>query len=68
MPNQEGIKVVSKNKRAAFDFELLDKFEAGMSLQGTEIKSIRATQVNLRRSSVQNRNGEGWLLDGHISP
>jgi SsrA-binding protein len=68
MPNQEGIKVVSKNKRAAFDFELLDKFEAGMSLQGTEIKSIRANQVNLRRSYVQNRNGELWLIDAHISP
>jgi SsrA-binding protein len=68
MPNQEGIKIVSKNKRATFDFELLDKFEAGMSLQGTEIKSIRANQVNLRRSYVQNRNGELWLIDAHISP
>jgi SsrA-binding protein len=68
MQKQEGIKIVSKNKRAAFDFELLDKFEAGMSLQGTEIKSIRANQVNLRRSYVQNRNGELWLIDAHISP
>jgi SsrA-binding protein len=68
MPNQEGIKIVSKNKLATFDFELLDKFEAGMSLQGTEIKSIRANQVNLRRSYVQNRNGELWLIDAHISP
>ena len=68
MQKQEGIKIVSKNKRATFDFELLDKFEAGMSLQGTEIKSIRANQVNLRRSYVQNRNGELWLIDAHISP
>ena len=68
MPNQEGIKVVTKNKRAKFDFELMDKFEAGMALQGTEIKSIRANQVNLRRSYVQNRGGELWLIDAHISP
>ena len=64
----EGIKVVSKNKRAGFDFHLLDKFEAGLVLQGTEIKSVRGNQVNLRRSYVQNRQGELWLIEAHISP
>jgi len=68
MPKQEGIKVVTTNKRATFDFELLERFEAGLSLMGTEIKSIRAHQVNLRRSYVQNRNGELWLMEAHISP
>jgi SsrA-binding protein len=68
MSKQEGIKVVANNKRAAFDFELLERFEAGLSLMGTEIKSIRAHQANLQRSYVQNRNGELWLIDAHISP
>jgi SsrA-binding protein len=68
MPKQEGIKVVTTNKRATFDFELLERFEAGLSLMGTEVKSIRAHQVNLRRSYVQNRNGELWLMEAHISP
>jgi SsrA-binding protein len=68
MQKQEGIKVVTNNKRATFDYELLERFEAGLALTGTEIKSIRDHQVNLRRSFVQNRQGELWLLEAHISP
>ena len=65
---QGGIKVIAKNKRATFDFQLLEKFEAGISLKGTEIKSIRDHQVNLQRSYVQARRGELWLVDMHIAP
>ena len=68
MPKQEGIKVISKNKRATFDYHLLERFEAGLALTGTEIKSIRAHQANLQRSYVQNREGELWLLESHIAP
>jgi SsrA-binding protein len=68
MPKQEGIKVISNNKRATFDYELLERFEAGVALMGTEIKSIRNHQANLQRSYVQNRNGELWLVESHISP
>jgi SsrA-binding protein len=69
MGSSEGIKVVANNKRAAFDYELLEKFEAGIVLTGTEIKSIRARRANLRRSSfVQPRQGELWLIDAHIAP
>jgi len=70
MSKKEGAKVitVTKNKRASFDFELLERFEAGLALMGTEIKSIRDHQVNLRRSYVQNRNGELWLIEAHIAP
>lgn len=64
----EGIKVVSQNKRATFDFELIDRYEAGLVLQGTEIKSIRNHQVSLRRSFVQARDGELWLMEAHIAP
>ncbi len=62
-----GIKIISKNKRATFDFHLLEKFEAGLVLTGTEIKSVRANQVSLRRSYVQQRNGELWLVEAHIA-
>ncbi len=63
-----GIKIVSNNKRATFDYHLLERFEAGLALTGTEIKSIRASQVSLRRSYVQARGDELWLLEAHIAP
>ena len=68
MKNNSGIKVVANNKRARFDYELLDLYEAGLVLTGTEIKSVRASRVNLQRSYVQQRDGELWLVDAHISP
>ncbi|HEX6385172.1 MAG TPA: SsrA-binding protein, partial [Anaerolineae bacterium] len=52
MKKSSGIKVVATNKRARFDYELLDSYEAGLVLTGTEIKSIRANRVNLQRSYV----------------
>jgi SsrA-binding protein len=64
----ENIKVVASNRRASHNYELLDRFEAGMVLTGTEIKSIRANRVSLQRSYVQNRNGELWLVEANISP
>ncbi len=63
-----GIKVVASNRRAAFDYHLLDRFEAGIVLTGTEIKSIRAGQVSLRRSYVQVGGDELWLVEAHIAP
>jgi SsrA-binding protein len=68
MKTKSGIKIVSNNKRATFDFHLLDRYEAGIALTGTEIKSVRAGQVNLRRSYVQPRGDELWLVEAHISP
>ncbi|MFQ5420730.1 MAG: SsrA-binding protein SmpB [Anaerolineae bacterium] len=66
--NQSGIKVIAKNKRANFDYMLLDRFEAGLVLTGTEIKSIRAHQVSLRRSFVQRRGDELFLVEANIAP
>lgn len=60
-------KVVANNKRATFDFELLEKFEAGLALTGTEIKSIRAHQVSLQRSYVQANGDELWLYEANIA-
>ena len=68
MVKKQGIKVISKNRRASFDYHLLDRFEAGLVLTGTEIKSVRANQVSLRRGYVQARDGELWLIDANIAP
>ncbi len=62
-----GKKIVAQNKRANFEYELLTKYEAGLVLQGTEIKSIRNNQVSLQRSYIQARDGELWLVEAHIA-
>ncbi|MCB8967727.1 MAG: SsrA-binding protein SmpB [Chloroflexota bacterium] len=67
MTKSEGIKIISNNRRARHDYELLDFFEAGLVLQGTEIKSIRAHHASLQRSYVQNREGELWLIEANIA-
>jgi SsrA-binding protein len=68
MKKGEGIKVIAKNRRASHDYHLLDRFEAGLVLTGTEIKSIRSHQVSLQRSYVQAREDELWLLEANIAP
>jgi SsrA-binding protein len=63
-----GIKVIATNRKAARDFHLMSRYEAGLVLTGTEIKSIRAGRVNLSDGYVQPRDGELWLLNIHIAP
>jgi SsrA-binding protein len=63
-----GIKIVATNRKAGRDFNLEDRFEAGLALLGTEIKSIRAGRVNLSDGYVQHRDGELWLVNVHIAP
>ena len=63
-----GIKVIATNRKAGRDYFLLDKFEAGIALQGSEIKSIRAGQVSLRESYVRIDGQEAWLMNAHIAP
>jgi SsrA-binding protein len=60
-------KVIATNRKARHDYELLDSFEAGLVLLGSEIKSIRAGRVNLREGYVSPRDGELWLLNTHIA-
>ncbi|EMR04131.1 SsrA-binding protein SmpB [Cesiribacter andamanensis] len=57
-----------KNKRASFEYEFLEKFVAGLSLQGTEIKSIRQSQVNMGDAHCGFQNDEMWVFNLHISP
>ncbi len=59
---------ISKNKKAFFDFHIFDKYEAGIVLTGTEIKSVRKNAVNLKDSFVRVDNGEVFLYNCHISP
>jgi SsrA-binding protein len=67
MPKGEG-KQVAQNKKAYHDFFIEETFEAGIVLQGTEIKSIRAGKVNLKDSYARIQNGEAWLYSMHVSP
>jgi SsrA-binding protein len=64
----DGSKVVADNRQARFRYEILETYEAGIELKGTEVKSIRAGRVNLQDGYVLIRNGEAWLLNAHISP
>ncbi len=62
------IKIVATNRKARHDYFIEDTVEAGLVLTGSEIKSIRAGQVNLRDGFATIRNGEAWLLNTHIAP
>ena len=62
------VKVVASNRKANFEFFLIDHFEAGLSLQGSEIKSIRAGQISLSEAYVHVENGDAWLMNAHIAP
>ncbi len=65
----EDIKVITENRKARHDYHIEDTLEAGIVLQGTEVKSIRGRKVNLRDSYAQiDGNAEAWLLNLHISP
>lgn len=63
-----GYKVVSDNRQARHRYEILETYEAGIALRGSEVKSIRAGKVNLRDGFAQLRDGEVWLHNVHISP
>lgn len=61
------MKIVAKNKKALFDFHILEKLEAGLELKGSEVKAMRAGRSNLKDSFVRIIKGEAFLLDAHIS-
>ena len=57
-----------RNREALYNYEVLESFECGISLLGTEVKSIRAGQANLKDAYALVRDGEVWLMNAHISP
>ena len=63
----EGEKTVAVNRKAGFDYEFLERYEAGLELTGTEIKSIREGKVNIRDAFARVQNGEMWLHNLHIA-
>ena len=68
MPNTGSIKQIAANRKAHHDYFILEKFEAGIELFGTEVKSVRNGGVNLKDSFCSVKNGELWAYGLHISP
>ena len=65
----ENINIIATNRKASFEYFLMEKFEAGIVLQGSEIKSIRAGQISIQESFVDIPNAqEAWLVEAHIAP
>jgi SsrA-binding protein len=68
VPYQQGIKMIANNKKAFHDYFVEEKYECGVALYGTEVKSIRQGRINLKESWAQIRKGEVWVEGMHISP
>jgi len=64
----DGVKIIAQNRKARFLYEILETYEAGIQLIGTEVKSIRAGRVNLQDGYALIRQGEVWLINVNISP
>ncbi len=62
------IKVIAKNRKARFNFEIIESYEAGIELKGTEVKSIRMSKINISDGYASIDNGEVFLKQVHISP
>ena len=66
--NKSSVKIIAQNKQAYHDYFVDEKYEAGIELFGTEVKSIRAGKVNLKESYCDIKNGEVFVIGMHISP
>ena len=67
MANGGAFKLITLNRKALHDYDILEKVEAGLVLTGTEIKSIRAGRANLRDAYARPEGGELWLVNAHIA-
>jgi SsrA-binding protein len=65
---EDKIKIVTTNRKAYHDYEILETIEAGIVLKGTEVKSLRQGKVSIQDSYAIIKEGEVWLLNMHISP
>src|SRR6266446_3085108 len=68
MVAKNGEKVLASNRAAFHEYHISDKYEAGIALTGTEVKSVMAGRIQLKESYVAVRDGEAWLFNAHISP
>jgi SsrA-binding protein len=64
----ENVKVVATNRKAGFEYFLFERFEAGLALKGSEIKSIRSGQISLKESYIRVDENQAWLIEAHIAP
>ncbi len=64
----KGTRPVAQNRKARHDFEVLDTFECGIVLNGSEVKSLRAGKVQLREAYARVEDGEVWMLGAHVAP
>ena len=62
------IKIVATNRKAKFEYFLHDEFEAGISLKGSEIKSIRSGQISIKEAYIRVDEHEAWLMEAHVAP
>ena len=65
-PTFDKRKTVAENRRARFDYAVEEKFEAGIALQGTEVKSLRSGEATIAESYAEVRDGEAWLINANI--
>ena len=68
MPVATEEKVLASNRAAFHEYHIMDKYEAGIALTGTEVKSVLAGRVQLKEGYIAIRDGEAWLFNAHISP
>lgn len=67
MKQETGFKIIADNRRAGYEYHLLDRFEAGLVLTGTEVKSCKNGKVNLQDAYAEVHENEAWLQNAHIS-
>lgn len=66
MARQQGRQLVARNRKARYNYEILDTYEAGLVLTGTEVKSLRAGRASITEGYAEVRDGEAWLRNVHI--
>ncbi|NJN75360.1 MAG: SsrA-binding protein SmpB [Synechococcaceae cyanobacterium RL_1_2] len=64
----KGVKIITDNRQARFLYTILETYEAGIQLVGTEVKSLREGKANIQDGYILVKNGEAWLINAHISP
>ena len=64
----ENVKVVATNRKVGFEYFLFERFEAGLALKGSEIKSVRAGQISLAEAYIRVDEDQAWLIEAHIAP
>ena len=67
MPQSSDVKILSDNRAAGYNFHLLDRYEAGLVLTGTEVKSAKTGKIQLKESYAEVSENEAWLMNAHIS-